>query len=296
MNVPVSVLLVDDIPETLVYIERILQATAFVVVGRARDGLEAISEAHRLRPDVVLLDLMMPKLQGIAAARIIRTELPDVRVVVMSIQNDPDYLRRAKAAGVSEYLVKPFSVDEMKLAIRGAMARPPGDVSSDPSDIDPRASTGHSNAGVSVPTMPMHATEGVDDDLDPAEAAADEAATMMAPPNLHRRIRRQAVAGGQIEYFPGAWDQTWSVTRHATTGAWTVFDQRASEDGGGEMDELFSTADKAVDFVTSEVAEHDRHMRNVWVRSVDPGDHVELRRFMARLRLRLRSIGVEVRD
>ena len=92
------------------------------------------------------------------------------------------------------------------------------------------------------------------EEVDPAELVAEQAAIDMAPSNRQRRIRRQAVAGGEVEYFPGAWSQTWAVTWHAKSGGWTAFDQRYSEDGEGEMDQEFSRGEDASAFIVGEVA------------------------------------------
>lgn len=97
----------------------------------------------------------------------------------------------------------------------------------------------------------------------------------MAPPNRHRRVRKQEVAECHVEYFPGAWDQTYAVTWHATTGGWTVFDIRDSEDGGGTLDQTFATIDGAVGFVVDEISGHGRHVtRMIWIRPLDADDHV----------------------
>jgi hypothetical protein len=100
-------------------------------------------------------------------------------------------------------------------------------------------------------------------------------------------VRKQLVASGFVAYMPAAWDQQWSVTFHARTGGWTVWDIRLSDDGDSEMDESFSRIDRAVDWVASEIEEHGGALEDLTVRDLDPQDHVELRRFVARLRARL---------
>jgi two-component system, NarL family, response regulator LiaR len=118
----VGLLIVDDIPETVDYLSRLLALEPdFAVLGVATTGEEGIQAAVRLRPDVVLMDLMMPGMGGLEATRQLLTRLPTVRVVVMSVMGDYNgYTRRVFLAGASEYLVKPFSIAELTSALRRA--------------------------------------------------------------------------------------------------------------------------------------------------------------------------------
>lgn len=87
------------------------------VVGEAGDGQEAIRLAERLRPDIVLLEIDIPKLDGIAAAEAIAERLPDAGIIITGSRSEPEYLRRAMAAGAREYLTKPLSCTELSEAI-----------------------------------------------------------------------------------------------------------------------------------------------------------------------------------
>lgn len=87
------------------------------VVGEAGDGQEAIRLAERLRPDIVLLEIDIPKLDGIAAAEAIAERLPDAGIIITGSRTEPEYLRRAMAAGAREYLTKPLSCTELSEAI-----------------------------------------------------------------------------------------------------------------------------------------------------------------------------------
>jgi DNA-binding NarL/FixJ family response regulator len=83
------------------------------VLGQAGDGQEAIEKARRLKPDVVLMDVTMPRLNGIEATRTIRQELPQVRVVGLSIHTDAETERLMRAAGAVAYLPKDGDPDDL---------------------------------------------------------------------------------------------------------------------------------------------------------------------------------------
>ena len=87
------------------------------VVGVARDGVQAIDCAQRLRPDVVLMDIDMPKLDGIQATRITCDQLDDVRVVVVSSSDAPEDVWRARNAGAVAYLVKDSAPSALVAAV-----------------------------------------------------------------------------------------------------------------------------------------------------------------------------------
>jgi pilus assembly protein CpaE len=93
------------------------------VVGSAASGAEAIDMAAKLTPDVVLMDINMPDMDGIAATERMATAAPMTSVIMMSVQGEADYLRRSMLAGAREFLVKPFSSDELNASIRQVYAR-----------------------------------------------------------------------------------------------------------------------------------------------------------------------------
>lgn len=120
------VVIVDDIAETRENIRKLLQFEPDIeVVGVARTGREAIDISKDVKPDVLLMDINMPDMDGIAATEIIRKIVPFTQIVILSIQNDPNYMRRAMLAGARDFLTKPPTIDELNSAIRraGAMAR-----------------------------------------------------------------------------------------------------------------------------------------------------------------------------
>jgi NarL family two-component system response regulator LiaR len=99
------------------------------VVGEAADGEQGIAEAQRLMPDVVLMDLVMPKLDGVGAMRELRTRVPDAHVIVLTSFLDDDRLLPAISAGAAGYLLKDVEPAELARAIRAAHA---GDAILDP--------------------------------------------------------------------------------------------------------------------------------------------------------------------
>ncbi len=120
----IRILIVDDIPETRDHLTKLLSFESdLVVVGTAASGHEAIELAEELRPDVVLMDINMPDMDGIATTEQLATRVPTAAVIMMSVQGEADYLRRSMLAGAREFLVKPFSSDELTAAIRQVHAR-----------------------------------------------------------------------------------------------------------------------------------------------------------------------------
>jgi pilus assembly protein CpaE len=120
----IKVLIVDDIPETRDHLTKLLGFEGDVeVVGAASGGPEAIQLATALRPDVVLMDINMPGMDGITATEKLAAEVPTASVIMMSVQGEADYLRRSMLAGAREFLVKPFSSDELTASIRQVWTR-----------------------------------------------------------------------------------------------------------------------------------------------------------------------------
>ena len=120
----IKVLIVDDIPETRDHLSKLLGFEADIdVVGVAASGAEAVSQAVALVPDVVLMDINMPDMDGIAATELLAAKCPTAAVVMMSVQGEADYLRRSMLAGAREFLVKPFSSDELTASIRQVWIR-----------------------------------------------------------------------------------------------------------------------------------------------------------------------------
>jgi DNA-binding NarL/FixJ family response regulator len=115
-------LLADDHRMLREGLRRSMTEAGFDVVGEASDGDEAVRMAGDLRPDVVLMDVTMPEVDGVEATRLIRASIPDVRVVMLTMHADQNVLADAIRAGASGYLVKDCSTDEVASAVRMAAA------------------------------------------------------------------------------------------------------------------------------------------------------------------------------
>ena len=93
-----------------------------LVVGSVGDGRELLSEAERLHPDVIVLDITMPRLDGIEAARQLRRSEPPARLVFLTVHEDADYARAALDAGGLGYVIKARLASDLLPAIRAALA------------------------------------------------------------------------------------------------------------------------------------------------------------------------------
>lgn len=117
----ITVFLCDDHAIFRAGLRLLLQATDDIeVVGDAADGHQAVAEAARLRPDVVLMDLAMPLLNGIEATRRITSETPSIRVLVLSSYSDAPHVQQALDAGAAGYVMKETSPRDLVLAIHAA--------------------------------------------------------------------------------------------------------------------------------------------------------------------------------
>ena len=101
-----KVLLVDDHPLFLDGLKNLLASRGVQVVGCARDGLEALDKARTLHPEVILMDIHMPRLDGLAALRLIKAELPDIRIVMLTMSAEDEDLFEAIKSGACGYLLK----------------------------------------------------------------------------------------------------------------------------------------------------------------------------------------------
>ena len=101
----ITILLVDDIAETRESIKKLLAFEPdFKVVGSAENGRQGVELAKELRPDIIIMDINMPDMDGLEAASMITKTLPAAGVIMMSVQNDSDYLQRAMLAGARFFL------------------------------------------------------------------------------------------------------------------------------------------------------------------------------------------------
>jgi DNA-binding NarL/FixJ family response regulator len=118
----VSILVVEDFREWREEIRRILQARPhWKIVSEACDGPDAVQKVPDLRPDIVLLDLGLPTLSGIEAARIIRQRCPKSRIIVLTENTDREIRDNAMSTGVSGYVLKSNAAHELLDAIARAL-------------------------------------------------------------------------------------------------------------------------------------------------------------------------------
>ena len=116
---PIRVFLVDDHIIFLEGLARLLSDEPMIrIVGTAIDGRKAVDEIGDLKPDVVLMDISMPNLNGIEASRLIKTASPNTKVLILSMHESEPYLRRVLEAGAVGYLLKEATADEVIMAIK----------------------------------------------------------------------------------------------------------------------------------------------------------------------------------
>jgi pilus assembly protein CpaE len=110
----IRVVLVDDIAQTRETVARSLRFQENIeVIGTASNGLQAIHIARELKPDVIIMDVNMPDMDGIAATAIIKRDVPATEVIILTVQDDIDYMRRAMLAGARDFLSKPPMIDDL---------------------------------------------------------------------------------------------------------------------------------------------------------------------------------------
>lgn len=112
-----TVLVVDDVPETRELLRFLLQDEGISVVGEAGTGEQALELAQSLRPDVVLMDMMMPGMDGVSATRAIVDALPATKIVMLSYCDDPKLREAAFTAGAFDYFIK----DQSTVGLSGAV-------------------------------------------------------------------------------------------------------------------------------------------------------------------------------
>ena len=124
------VLLADDHPLFLDGLRNLLVSHGIDVVGTARDGLEALDNARALQPDVILMDIQMPRADGLAALGLIKAELPQIKVVMLTMSAEDQQLFEAIKSGASGYLLKTQDTSEFFVLLqdvsRGEVALSPG--------------------------------------------------------------------------------------------------------------------------------------------------------------------------
>ena len=115
----IRVLIVDDIAETRENVRKLLAfETDVEVVGVAGTGRESVQLAKELQPNIIMMDINMPDMDGITAVELITRDVPIAQVIMMSVQSEADYLRRSMLAGARDFLTKPFTSEDLVATIR----------------------------------------------------------------------------------------------------------------------------------------------------------------------------------
>ena len=109
----IKLVIADDAPFVVEVVRQIALEAGFDVVGQAFDGEEAVKIAHHKQPDVVLLDMVMPKKNGLVVAEEILSKFPKTKIIACSTVNDEDLIMKAIGAGCCDFISKPFSKDEI---------------------------------------------------------------------------------------------------------------------------------------------------------------------------------------
>lgn len=149
MHTTLRTLIVDDDPRFRQRVRDLLaHESGITVVGEAVDGLDAIAKTRELEPDLILLDIRMPGMNGLDAARQLKTERPEVKILILSLYDLEEYRTIARTDGVNGYIVKHSLVEELLPVIQGLrQARQPWNPGATPAEATVRwignpASTG----------------------------------------------------------------------------------------------------------------------------------------------------------
>lgn len=118
-----KLVIVDDAPFIREILKHVFQNTEFDVIGEARDGQEAVDVVTKLKPDAVMMDIVMPIKSGIEATQEILTKIPTMKVIACSTVDQNTMVMRALEAGCCDYLVKPFKAQDVLKIVRKAFAK-----------------------------------------------------------------------------------------------------------------------------------------------------------------------------
>ncbi len=122
MSDPINVVIVDDHPMVAEGIQSILESYDDIcVVACLTNGREIVEQAENLQPDVILMDLNMPEINGLTATEMILERSPDTRILVLSMHDSPEYISTALRHGAMGYVLKDVPTDEIKTAIETVM-------------------------------------------------------------------------------------------------------------------------------------------------------------------------------
>ena len=122
-NPALRIVIADDEPITRMDLKEFLEERGYSVLGEATDGFDAIEMCKKIKPDLVLLDIKMPLLDGLSAARILQQEQIGATIVLLTAYSEREFIDSAKEIGVSGYLVKPIDEKSIIPCIELAVAR-----------------------------------------------------------------------------------------------------------------------------------------------------------------------------
>jgi two-component system chemotaxis response regulator CheY len=117
-----TVLIADDIPYVRKTLKQILQNRGYRVVGEAENGDDAVRLYFETRPDLVIMDLVMPRMNGVDATRVILKRDPDARIVILSAMPQENLVTEAIQAGAKDYVIKPFQTDEVMRVLQQSLS------------------------------------------------------------------------------------------------------------------------------------------------------------------------------
>ena len=216
----IRVLIVDDLPETRENVRKLLQFESDIeVIGQAGTGEEAVQMAKEHQPDIILMDINMPGIDGIGASQQITESVPSVQIIIMSVQSDPNYLRRAMMAGARDFLTKPFGGDELVAAIRRVHDKRPTVTTAPARPSHPTSS---------MPVEPMTVPEGnLIAVYSPKGGAGCTTIAINLAVALARRGRRTILVDGSLQFG----DVSVMMNMKAVTSIADLSDR------GGELDQ-----------------------------------------------------------
>ncbi len=122
-NLNLRLLVADDAPFIREIVRHVAEKNGIELVGEAADGAEAVTLAQTLKPDVILMDIIMPKMSGIEATKAILESLPSTKIIAFSTTDQETVVIRALEAGCVSFVVKPFKAEELLAVIRKAAAK-----------------------------------------------------------------------------------------------------------------------------------------------------------------------------
>ncbi len=123
MSKKYTAIIVDDEPIIRMDMKEMLTNAGYEVIGEGIDGYEAIELCCRLKPDIVLLDIKMPELDGLSAAKIISKECLETAIILLTAYNKSEYIDQAKDCRISSYLVKPIDENQLLMNVELAVSR-----------------------------------------------------------------------------------------------------------------------------------------------------------------------------